>query len=259
MTKRNYTLIELLTVIFIIAVLAGLIMPATALVRGKARRTACASNLKQVGALAMQFSNDRDGQIVLYKVNTDKKYTIREKTIENGKRNKLKFTDISKTDAKAMETNNKSVLWTHALVRYAKYNMNVFFCPSDERDLNIFDTDHLSTIKASYSLNYGKSTDGKNWAPGGEVDSSTYKKMSEVTRSPAGVILFGETGKGQLGMDYINDTDFFKNYYTDKTAYHRPHSKEFNYSFLDGHVEFLRVPDLTQLASKDGFLIAPKQ
>ena len=46
MTKRNYTLIELLTVIFIIAVLAGLIMPATALVRAKARRTACSSNLK---------------------------------------------------------------------------------------------------------------------------------------------------------------------------------------------------------------------
>ena len=257
MTKRNYTLIELLTVIFIIAVLAGLIMPATSMVRAKARRTACASNLKQVGALAMQFSNDRDGQIVLYKVHTDKKYMIREKTIENGKRNKLKFSDISKTDAKAMDTNNKSVLWTHGLVRYAKYNMNVFFCPSDERDLKIFEEDQNS----SYSLNYGyKKVDTKEyWAPGGEVDSSTYKKMSEVTRSPAGVILFGENGKGKLGMDYINDTDFFKNYYTDKTAYHRPHSKEFNYSFLDGHVEFLRIPELTQLADKDGYLIAPNQ
>ena len=256
MTKRNYTLIELLTVIFIIAVLAGLIMPATSMVRAKARRTSCASNLKQVGALCMQFSNDRDGQIVLYKVGTDKKYTIREKTIENGKRNKLKFTDISKTEAKAMETGNKSVFWTHGLVRYAKYNMNVFFCPSDDRDLNIFEEDQNS----SYSLNFGKSSDDKNWAPGGDSGSLTYKKMSEVTRSPAGVILFGETGKGQLGMDYVSDSsNFFKNYYTNKSAYLRPHSKEFNYSFLDGHVEFLRIPELTQLADKDGYLIAPKQ
>ena len=67
MTKRNYTLIELLTVIFIIAVLAGLIIPATAMVRGRAKRLNCASNLKQVGALCMQFSNDRDGQIPMYK------------------------------------------------------------------------------------------------------------------------------------------------------------------------------------------------
>ena len=71
MTKRNYTLIELLTVVFIIAVLAGLIMPVTSLVRGKARRTACASNLKQVGALCMQFSNDRDGQIPMYMAKDD--------------------------------------------------------------------------------------------------------------------------------------------------------------------------------------------
>ena len=96
MTKRNYTLIELLTVIFIIAVLAGLIIPGMAMVRARAKRLNCASNLKQVTALGMQFSNDRDGQIPLYKVHADKKYTIREKTIENGKRNKLKFTDISK-------------------------------------------------------------------------------------------------------------------------------------------------------------------
>ena len=256
MTKRNYTLIELLTVIFIIMVLAGLLMPATSLVRGKARRTACSSNLKQVGALAMQFSNDRDGQIPLYKVDSSKCYAIRQKPIENARRNRLQFSNISKDDAKKMyDPDKKSVLWTHALVRYAKYNMNVFFCPSDERELDLFD----ESKNASYSINYGKSSDGKNWAPGGESGSATYKKMSEVTRSPGSVILFGENGKGKLGMDYVSDSDFFKNYYTDKPASYRPHSKEFNFSFLDGHVEFLRLVNLQQMAGNDAFLIAPKQ
>ena len=46
MTKRKYTLIELLTVIFIIAVLAGLIIPGMAMVRARAKRLNCASNLK---------------------------------------------------------------------------------------------------------------------------------------------------------------------------------------------------------------------
>ena len=257
MKKCNYTLIELLTVIFIIAVLAGLILPATSLVRAKAKRTSCASNLKQVGALAMQFSHDRDGQIPLYKVDAGKLYTIRNKTIENGLRNRLKFSDIDKDKARKMYDPDKtSVLWTHGLVRYAKYNMNVFFCPSDERNLNIFE----ESKNSSYSLNYGKSSDGKNWAPGGESGGTIYKKVSEITRSPGSVVLFGETGKGQLGMDYVSDSgNFFKNYYTDKSAFHRPHSKEFNYSFMDGHVEFLRIPDLTILAGKDGYLIAPKQ
>lgn len=258
MTKRNYTLIELLTVIFIIAVLAGLVMPATNMVRGKARRTACSSNLKQVGALAMQFSNDRDGQIPLYKADDSKCYAIQKKPIENALRNKLRFSNISDTNAKKMYTDKKSVFWTHALVRYAKYNMNVFFCPSDERDLNIFEEDKNS----SYSLNYGYKKDGTKeyWAPGGKSESSSFIKISDVTRSPGSVIMFGETGKGQLGMDYVSDdSNFFKDYYTDKSAFHRPHSKEFNYSFLDGHVEFLQLVELQKRADMDAFRIAPKQ
>jgi prepilin-type processing-associated H-X9-DG protein len=248
MTKRNYTLIELLTVIFIIAVLAGLIMPATSLVRGKARRTSCASNLKQVGALSMQFSNDREGQIPLYKVHTDKRYTIREKTIENGLRNRLKFSDIAKDKAKKMyDTDKTSVLWTHGLVRYAKYNMNVFFCPSDERDLNIFEEGN-----SSYSLNYGDDD-----RPGGTSGSKAFVKMSAVTRSPAGVILFGETDAGLLGMDSAtNDTvsKFFDAYF--KTPLRRkPHSNEFNTSYLDGHVDFVHPSDLQIAFGKDAYKI----
>ena len=243
MTKRNYTLIELLTVIFIIAVLAGLIMPATALVRGKARRTSCASNLKQVGALAMQFSNDRDGQIPLYKVHADNCYTIREKTIENASRNKLKFSDLAKDKAKKMYTDKDSIFWTHGLVRYAKYNMNVFFCPSDERNLNLF-----AVGDSSYSMNYGGDD-----RPGGTSGSSDYIKMSAVTRSPAGVILIGETDHGQLGMD--STKAFAKFFNDDKKLSRKPHSNEYNTSFMDGHVDFLRPSDLQAMYDKGNYKI----
>jgi len=245
MMKRNYTLIELLTVIFIIAVLAGLIMPATALVRGKAKRTSCASNLKQVDALSMQFSNDRDGQIPLYSVDKSKCYTIREKAIENATRNRLKFAEISKTNAKKMYTDEKSVLWTHGLVRYAKYNMNVFFCPSDERDLDLFDS---SKDRSSYSWNYG---DGDR--PGGTSGATEFIKISSVTRSPGGVIILGETDLGQLGMK--STEGFAKFFNNDKKLGRKPHSNEFNTAFLDGHVEFLRSSDLQAMYNKGAYKI----
>ncbi len=58
---QGFTLIELLVVIAIIAILASILFPVFAQARAKARETACANNLRQIGFAMRLYMDDYDG------------------------------------------------------------------------------------------------------------------------------------------------------------------------------------------------------
>lgn len=63
---RAFTLVELLTVIAIIGILAAILIPTIGKLRATARNTQCVSNLRQWGAAVRLLSNDRKGLVALY-------------------------------------------------------------------------------------------------------------------------------------------------------------------------------------------------
>ncbi len=222
--RTGFTLIELLVVIAIIALLAAILFPVFARARENARRSACQSNMKQIGLGMIQYIQDYDERMPL-----------------------------NHYDEGALH-----LTWHSFIYPYVK-NTQVYVCPSHSKEVNANFTikDTGENVPAGYMANsFGKFTaTGAAQAPMEYTAPSM--SMAQMV-SVADTILVAESGAYD-NFPYIywdqNSCAFGGPAsqggctgwgLADGRRLLAPHLATGNYLFIDGHVKALK-PTATNL------------
>ncbi|OGV50410.1 MAG: hypothetical protein A2017_15525 [Lentisphaerae bacterium GWF2_44_16] len=214
--KKNFTLVELLIVISIIVILAGLLLPALGRARDAGRRITCANNMKQIGLAVFSYASDNQDWVPM--------------SYRSGNYNQLTKTMGS---------------WVDDIISYLGKNVwdgttkgtpRTLVCPADSNECYTFSTIGEKTSNYLYNSHLG------------HVDYETQvgyrpKKLSRCLQpSEAAIAIDGKAKtKNTLCFGFSTQSDAL-----DYSAMRHP-SQNDNTLFADGHVKSSRIPYLTAL------------
>ncbi len=226
-----FTLLELLVVVAIIAILAALLFPVFSQARERARRTACLSNLKQMGLGIQMYSQDNDEHLPAWT-----SYWVCATNGTTGGAGPDGGVDCGVDAA--------SKYWDAAILPYVKMGDpgnalkpdtgGVWHCPDSE----------LGENYTSYGYSQGL-------AAFSTYDAFYYLFPPVASlRDPTQTVIIGDGGTtGRLGTPsqmqgyaekYVPDYEYIKD---GKRAYTRDapfrHQNGANYLFCDGHAKWL--------------------
>ncbi|EEF61041.1 type II secretion system protein [Pedosphaera parvula] len=222
-----FTLIELLLVVAIIGILAGLLLPALSSAKAKGNTVACLSNLKQLGLCFQMYNADNDGR---FADNLPNFYT----GTDPGYSNSWVVGDMTRI----AEATNQNLLRQSKFFPYAT-SAKLFHCPVDQARSNGFDR------LRSYSMNCWIGSRYMNNSTYANGAYRTFLKESELT-SPAPAALWVMMDESEATIDdgwYQITFDSSTSLYANDSFFGTRHQRGYTIDFADGHGELYKLRD----------------
>jgi prepilin-type N-terminal cleavage/methylation domain-containing protein/prepilin-type processing-associated H-X9-DG protein len=232
---RAFTLVELLSVIAIIGVLAAILIPTVSKMRESARRSQCASNLRQLGNAFPLYAADNRG---LYPA--PRKPDASDLVAPYSASNPPPWANPS-NDNWQVEISPYVFRETNiGVIKKTGAESNIAHCPA--YDLLFASTADIGAIvyrTAGYGMNFNLNVGGSN------VNTGTLKKQRfrlAALNNPASSILIGDSSDYHLGIDTVTwatvSGDPGKpDGYASGAPYR--HGSNANYLYADGHLASL--------------------
>ena len=234
--ETGFTLIELLVVIAMIAILAGLLLPALSGAKIEARAITCLNNEKQL-ALASQLYADEASDRFPYNLGAAEiRQTVAQNSFLNWSSTVMDWEVQNPDNANTSDNTNSTLLTKGGIGNYTSRSAGVYRCPSDNVLSDLQSQAGWEKRVRSISMNAMVGDAGVFSSAGANTNNPDYKQFFKIGQvpKPSQIFVFIEEHPDSINDGYFLNKPDSGEWFDLPASYH---NGSVNLSFTDGHAE----------------------
>lgn len=231
--QHGFTLVELLVVVAIIAILAGLLLPALSRSKARAQAIMCRNNSKQLAFAWTMYSDDNNMRLAYNLAPNPGSLSYASPASPNWVNNIMDW-ELSPANT------NLGFVTQSILGNYTSWNANVFHCPADNAVSQVQRSAGWSSRIRSVSMNAMVGDVGSSMFQNGfNLLNPGYQQFLTESdfRDPASIFVFLDEHPDSIDDGYFLNTADVLEWVDLPGSYHNGGG---SFSFADGHTEIHR-------------------